>query len=110
MIEKELLSYLKNEMLKAEARALGAKSAYQETYLKQIRQILSDKGIYPNTDIEVTFLEGTFKYLYKEVSFDYWGDDVWILGVRYLKSGKLAKEGRQRICTIDNLNNIVRSK
>ena len=104
MDDKELLAVLKSEMLLAEARAQGAKEAYEWKALYLARRACKfnsgDKIIIKFSDGDVPALFDSVKWSSYEFE-DYKGPAIY--GWRILKSGAKSKT-KHALCTIDVLH------
>lgn len=108
MNTEELLSALKGEMLLTEARAMGAKAAYEIESLKQARILLREKHeIGPRDRVVVHFTNVDLVYEYREMAWLRNVKEPVLMGRRILKSGKPSKnDWNEMICGIGNLHNV----
>ena len=112
MKDEELINALKMEMLLAEARARGAKEAYQREAIEQARRVLAEKrGINPCDRIEVVFAGGVVCiYEYREIAWGQYKEEPTLRGRKILKSGKPSKNNwNEEICGISNLHYIKKN-
>lgn len=108
MKDDELLNALKGEMLLSEARARGAKEAYQGEAIRQAMWALREKhGITRGNRIEVHFTNGVSVYEYRDMSWGWSEEEPVLMGLRILKSGKPSKNNwNEKICENSYLHNV----
>lgn len=108
MKDEELLAALKGEMILTEARARGAREAYEFEALHQARDLLDEKhGITPGVRVLVHFTNGDFVYEYRKVAWGWLEKEPVLMGRKILKSGKPSKNNwDQTICGISYLHNV----
>ena len=103
MNDKELLEVLKNEMLLAEARAKGAKEAYEWKALCVAR---TECNLRPGDKIIIKFSDGDMLASFEDVkwsSYEFRGyKGPGLYGRRILKSGAKSKI-QQALCTFEML-------
>lgn len=108
MKDDELLNALKGEALLTEARARGAKEAYEGEAIRQARRVLDEKhGVTPRDRVEVHFTNGDFIYEYREMAWGWREKEPVLMGRKILKSGKLSKNNWDEIiCGVSYLHNV----
>ncbi len=101
MDDKELLNTLKAEMLLAEARAIGAKEAYQ---LMAVRAARKECNLNHGDKIVIKFSDGDLLAEYGGMEWSTWEFSGYkgpaLYGWNILKSGARSKT-RKALCTFD---------
>lgn len=96
----ELIAVLKQEALVTEARARGARLAYERESLDMaVDTLFEEKGILSGATVVAHFATGDVTYKYRGLEWDGPADMPVLVGQKVLKSGALSAAGEEVICT-----------